>query len=125
MDDGHVESTTNLYNGGLGPSDCYNGSNSKYGFNNDTDFHYEDGIFHGRYCRKVYEGTLRSTNDFYPYFSYLHPQSNGAYRTLSFDLYPTQGSTLTFYTYGGSGTVTSVSNGIGGYGTSVPIKTNQ
>ena len=95
MSDGHVEPTTNILNE-VNPSYCYNGSNGQYGFNDETDFHYIDGVFHGKYCRKVYEGTIRSVNDFYPFFDNLHPASNGAFKTLSFDLYPTQGSSITF-----------------------------
>ena len=116
--DPYIESTTNLYSGWS--TSCYNGATSKYSYGTSTDMYYDnlDGVI------RVRMGT--SNLDAWPFvfFNNITPPSNGEYRTLSFDYYPTIKDKINFYTYNTSGTVTWVANGVKGTGGNIPVNTN-
>lgn len=118
LSDPYIENTTNLYSGWS--SNCYNGATGSYQYGADTDMYYDtsDNII------KVRMGT--SDLDAWPYvfFNNITPPSNGEYRTLSFDYYPTIKDWINFYSYGTSGTITWVSNGVKGTGGYIPVNTN-
>ena len=118
MNDLYVESTTNNYSGWS--TNCYNGVTGKYNYGTTTDMYYDtlDGVI------KVRMGT--SNLDAWPFvfFNNITPPSNGEYRTLSFDYYPTIKDKVNFYTYNTSGTITWIANGIKGTGGNIPVNTN-
>lgn len=118
LSDPYIEPTTNLYSGWS--SDCYNGVTGKYNYGTTTDIYYDiiDSTI------KVRMGT--SNLDAWPYvfFNNITPPSNGEYRTLTFDYYPTIKDKVNFYSYNTSGTVTWVANGIGGTGGDIPVNVN-
>ena len=118
LSDPYIESTTNLYSGWS--TSCYNGATSKYSYGTSTDMYYDnlDGVI------RVRMGT--SNLDAWPFvfFNNITPPSNGEYRTLSFDYYPTIKDKINFYTYNTSGTVTWIANGVKGTGGDIPVNTN-
>lgn len=118
LSDSYIEPTTNNYNGWS--SNCYNGVTGKYNYGTTTDIYYDivDSTI------KVRMGT--SNLDAWPYvfFNNITPPSNGEYRTLTFDYYPTIKDKVNFYSYNTSGTVTWVANGIGGTGGNIPVNVN-
>ena len=118
LSDPYIESTTNLYNGWS--TSCYNGATSKYSYGTSTDMYYDtlDDMI------RVRMGT--SNLDAWPFvfFNDITPPSNGEYRTLSFDYYPTIKDKVNFYTYNTSGTITWIANGIKGTGGNIPVNTN-
>ena len=118
MNDPYIESTTNNYGGWS--TNCYNGATGKYNYGTTTDMYYDnlDGI------TRVRMGT--SNLDAWPYvfFNNITPPSNGEYRTLSFDYYPTIKDKINFYTYNTSGTITWIANGVKGTGGNIPVNTN-
>ena len=118
MNDPYIEPTTNNYNGWS--SNCYNGVTGKYNYGTSTDMYYDnlDSVI------RVRMGT--SNLDAWPYvfFNNITPPSNGEYRTLTFDYYPTIKDKVNFYSYNTSGTVTWIANGIGGTGGNIPVNVN-
>lgn len=118
LSDPYIENTTNLYSGWS--SNCYNGATGSYHYGADTDMYYDilDNII------KVRMGT--SDLDAWPFafFNNITPPSNGEYRTLSFDYYPTIKDKINFYSYGTSGTITWIANGIKGTGGDIPVNIN-
>ena len=118
MNDPYIEPTTNNYSGWS--TNCYNGATSKYNYGTNTDMYYDnlDDI------TRVRMGT--SNLDAWPYvfFNNITPPSNGEYRTLSFDYYPTIKDKVNFYTYNTSGTITWIANGVKGTGGNIPVDTN-
>ena len=113
LNDAYVEGTTNINGSGSKTitDTCYNRATGQYNYGPTTDMYRIDGIFQGKQCTKVYMGT--DGLDAHPsvYFYPLHP-ANGAYKTLSFDYFPTICNNIGFYTYGGSATTSYVVNGI-------------
>ena len=118
LSDPYIEPTTNNYSGWS--SNCYNGTTGTYNYGTTTDMYYDnlDGI------TRVRMGT--SNLDAWPYvfFNNITPPSNGEYRTLSFDYYPTIKDKVNFYTYNTSGTITWIANGVKGTGGNIPVNTN-
>ena len=118
LSDPYIEPTTNNYSGWS--TSCYNGATSKYSYGTSTDMYYDnlDDVI------RVRMGT--SSLDAWPFvfFNNITPPSNGEYRTLSFDYYPTIKDKVNFYTYNTSGTVTWIANGIKGTGGDIPVNTN-
>lgn len=116
--DPYIESTTNLYNGWS--TNCYNGATNKYNYGTSTDVYYDnlDGII------RVRMGTNNLDAWPYVFFNNITPPSNGEYRTLSFDYYPTIKDKINFYTYNTSGTITWIANGVKGTGGNIPVNTN-
>ncbi len=111
LNDAYVEGTSNINNSKTITDSCYNGATRQYNYGPTTDMYKVDGIFQGKQCTKVYMGT--DGLDAHPYVSFypLHP-ANGAYKTLSFDYFPTICNNIVFYTYDGSATTSYVVNGI-------------
>ena len=116
--DPYIESTTNLYSGWS--TNCYNGATNKYNYGTSTDVYYDnlDGII------RVRMGTNNLDAWPYVFFNNITPPSNGEYRTLSFDYYPTIKDGVNFYTYNTSGTITWIANGVKGTGGNIPVNTN-
>lgn len=118
LSDPYIESTTNLYSGWS--TSCYNGATSKYSYGTSTDMYYDnlDDVI------RVRMGT--SNLDAWPFvfFNDITPPSNGEYRTLSFDYYPTIKDKINFYSYNTSGDITWVANGIKGTGGNIPVNVN-
>lgn len=116
--DPYIESTTNLYSGWS--TNCYNGATNKYNYGTSTDVYYDnlDGII------RVRMGTNNLDAWPYVFFNNITPPSNGEYRTLSFDYYPTIKDKVNFYTYNTSGTITWITNGVKGTGDNIPVNTN-
>ena len=118
MNDPYIEPTTNNYSGWS--TNCYNGVTGKYNYGTSTDMYYDnlDGVI------RVRMGT--SNLDAWPFvfFNNITPPSNGEYRTLSFDYYPTIKDKINFYTYNTSGTVTWIANEVKGTGGNIPVNTN-
>ena len=114
----YIESTTNLYSGWS--TNCYNGATNKYNYGTSTDVYYDnlDGII------RVRMGTNNLDAWPYVFFNNITPPSNGEYRTLSFDYYPTIKDGVNFYTYNTSGTITWIANGVKGTGGNIPVNTN-
>ena len=111
LNNAYVEGTSNINNSKTITDSCYNGATRQYNYGPTTDMYKVDGIFQGKQCTKVYMGT--DGLDAHPYVSFypLHP-ANGAYKTLSFDYFPTICNNIVFYTYDGSATTSYVVNGI-------------
>lgn len=104
-----LEKTDNISASKILTDTAYNGSLSKYGYNNTSNLKKETVVVDGVECDKV---TIRSGNTaVYPYvfFSPLHPAS-GSWKTVSFDYYPTTQNCLIPYTYGGSAGAIWISN---------------
>ena len=118
MNDPYIEPTTNNYSGWS--TSCYNGATSKYSYGTSTDMYYDnlDGII------RVRMGTNNLDAWPFVFFNNITPPSNGEYRTLSFDYYPTIKDKINFYTYNTSGTVTWIANGVKGTGGNIPVNTN-
>ena len=118
MNDPYIESTTNNYSGWS--TNCYNGVTGKYNYGTTTDMYYDnlDGI------TRVRMGTGNLDAWPYVFFNNITPPSNGEYRTLSFDYYPTIKDKINFYTYNTSGTITWIANGIKGTGGNIPVNTS-
>ena len=118
LSDPYIEPTTNLYSGWS--SNCYNGATSKYSYGTTTDMYYDiiDSTI------KVRMGTDSLSAWPYVFFNNITPPSNGEYRTLSFDYYPTIKDKINFYSYNTSGTITWVANGIKGTGGDIPVNVN-
>ena len=116
--DPYIEPTTNLYNGWS--SNCYNGTTGKYNYGTTTDMYYDtlDSMI------RVRMGTNNLDAWPFVFFNNITPPSNGEYRTLSFDYYPTIKDKINFYTYNTSGTVTWIANGVKGTGGNIPVNTN-
>ena len=119
LSDPYIESTTNLYSGWS--SNCYNAATGNYYYGTGTDMYYDtlgDGTI------KVRMGT--GGIDAWPlvFFDNITPPSNGEYRTLSFDYYPTIKDKINFYSYGTPGTITWIANGIKGTGGDIPVNIN-
>ena len=118
LSDPYIEPTTNNYSGWS--TSCYNGATSKYGYGTSTDMYYDnlDDVI------RVRMGT--SNLDAWPFvfFNNITPPSNGEYRTLSFDYYPTIKDKINFYSYNTSGDITWVANGIKGTGGDIPVNVN-
>ena len=116
--DPYIESTTNLYSGWS--TNCYNGATNKYNYGTSTDVYYDnlDGII------RVRMGTNNLDAWPYVFFNNITPPSNGEYRALSFDYYPTIKDGVNFYTYNTSGTITWIANGVKGTGGNIPVNTN-
>lgn len=119
MNDPYIEPTTNIYN--RWSTDCYNGVTGKYGYGTNTDIYYdvldEDVI-------KVRMGTNNLDAWPFVYFNDLTPPSNGEYRTLSFDYYPTIKDKVNFYSWNTSGSITWVCNSVSGTGGDIPVNIN-
>ena len=115
MNDPYIEPTTNNYSGWS--TSCYNGATSKYSYGTSTDMYYDnlDGII------RVRMGTNNLDAWPFVFFNNITPPSNGEYRTLSFDYYPTIKDKINFYTYETSGTITWIANGIKGTGGNIPV----
>lgn len=113
--DPYIENTTNLYSGWS--SNCYNGATSKYSYGTTTDMYYDtiDSTI------KVRMGTDNLSAWPFVFFNNITPPSNGEYRTLSFDYYPTIKDRINFYSYGTPGGITWVANGIKGTGGDIPV----
>ena len=118
LSDPYIESTTNLYSGWS--SNCYNGVTGKYSYGTTTDMYYDtlDDII------KVRMGTNNLDAWPFVFFNNITPPSNGEYRTLSFDYYPTIKDKINFYSYGTPGAITWVANGIEGTGGDIPVNVN-
>lgn len=118
LSDSYIEPTTNLYSGWS--SNCYNGVTGKYNYGTTTDMYYNalDDII------KVRMGTDNLSAWPYVFFNNITPPSNGEYRTLSFDFYPTIMDWVNFYSYNTSGTITWIANGVKGSGGDIPVKLN-
>ena len=118
MNDPYIEPTTNNYSGWS--TSCYNGATSKYSYGTSTDMYYDnlDDII------RVRMGTNNLDAWPFVFFNNITPPSNGEYRTLSFDYYPTIKDKINFYTYNTPGTVTWIANGIKGTGGDIPVNTN-
>ena len=101
LNDGTVESTTNLCTTNTLGSSCYNGATNKYNYGANTDIYKTVGEFQGRDATKVYTGT--DGLDSYPYvwIDSTTPSADG-YRTISFDYYPTIKDRIIPYTYNGN-----------------------
>ena len=118
LSDPYIEPTTNNYSGWS--TNCYNGATSKYSYGTSTDMYYDnlDDVI------RVRMGTNNLDAWPFVFFNNITPPSNGEYRTLSFDYYPTIKDKINFYTYGTSGTITWIANGIKGTGGDIPVNTN-
>lgn len=118
LSDPYIEPTTNLYSGWS--SNCYNGATSKYSYGTTTDMYYDtiDSTI------KVRMGTDNLGAWPFVFFNNITPPSNGEYRTLSFDYYPTIKDKINFYSYNTSGGITWVANGIKGTGGDIPVNIN-
>ena len=118
LSDPYIEPTTNNYSGWS--TNCYNGVTGKYNYGTTTDMYYDnlDGI------TRVRMGTGNLDAWPYVFFNNITPPSNGEYRTLSFDYYPTIKDKINFYTYNTSGTITWIANGVKGTGGNIPVNTN-
>ena len=118
LSDPYIEPTTNLYSGWS--SNCYNGVTGKYNYGTTTDMYYDiiDSTI------KVRMGTDNLSAWPYVFFNNITPPSNGEYRTLSFDYYPTIKDKINFYSYDTPGTITWVANGIKGTGGNIPVNVN-
>ena len=118
LSDPYIEPTTNLYNGWS--SNCYNGATSNYSYGTTTDMYYDiiDSTI------KVRMGTDNLSAWPFVFFNDITPLSNGEYRTLSFDYYPTIKDKINFYSYNTSGDITWVANGIKGTGGDIPVNVN-
>ena len=116
LSDPYIESTTNLYSGWS--SNCYNGATSKYNYGTTTDIYYDvlDDVI------RVRMGTNNLDAWPFVFFNEITPPSNGEYRTLSFDYYPTIKDKINFYSYNTSGTITWISNGVKGTEGNIPVK---
>lgn len=123
LNDDDFEATTNISTGTLGSS-AYNGATGKYSYGTTTDMYKTTGEFQGRQCTKVYMGTNNLSAYPYVWFDNLHPAQN-AYKTLSFDYYPTALTSVIFYTYNGSATATYKVNGTSGTGGTIPVQVNE
>lgn len=113
LNDPYVEGTTNINSyveQGIDET-CFNGATQKYGYGTNTDMYKVMGNFQGKQCTKVYMGTANQDAWAYVHFTNMHP-SNGEYKTISFDYYPTSQTKINFYTHGGVATLTSRVNGI-------------
>ena len=102
----HLEGAENINSApsGILTETAYNGAISKYGYNDTSNLKKETVTIDNEKCDKV---TIRSGNTaVYPYvfFQPIHP-SSGAWKTLSFDYYPTIQNNIIPYTYGGGAIV--------------------
>lgn len=125
LDDGYIESTTNLITGtDCLSGTCYNGATGKYNYGANSDMYKTTGEFEGKFCTKVYMGT--SGNSAYPYVyvsnAYVSDGTNSpAYKTISFDFFGTivPGNKIIPYKLGsGSGTCTWVNETLSQSGSS-------
>lgn len=118
LSDPYIEPTTNLYSGWR--SHCYNGVNGNYSYGTSTDMYYD--ILDDTIRVRMGTGGL----DAWPFvfFNDITPPSNGEYRTLSFDYYPTIKDKINFYSYGTTGTITWIANGIKGTSGDIPVNIN-
>lgn len=125
--DPYLEATTNL--GNKLSSSCYNGATNKYNYGTATDMYKTSGTFQGRQCEKVYMGT--SGLNAYPYIYFDAFSAAGAtIQTLSFDYFPTIGTTIIPYSYSGTynwswTTDTTSGNATNASAISIPVVMNQ